>query len=126
MNNNFIEIEINPNYIQFPILQNGEEVYAMKYPRNVILLSNSFYEDATIHCIGYDNDNNIMIIIFHKKNDGLKKPPIEVDKEIHYFANVNKDVFNNFLNSENKTVYFNDNIKDKYISCIEAMLPYFL
>ena len=58
MNNNFIEIEINPNYIQFPILQNGEEVYAMKYPRNVMLLSNSFYEDETIHCIGYDNDNN--------------------------------------------------------------------
>ena len=112
MNNNFIEIEIDPNYIRFPILQNGEEVYAMKYPRNVILLSNSFYEDDTIHCIGYDNDNNIMIIIFHKKNDGLKKPPIEVDKEIHYFANVNKDVFNNFLNSENKTVYFNDNIKE--------------
>ena len=126
MNNHSLEIEIDPNYIRFPILQNGEEVSAMKYHRNVILLSNSFYEDDTIHCIGYDNDNNIMIIIFHKKNDGLKKPPIEVDKEIHYFANVNKDVFNNFLNSENKTVYFNDNIKDKYISCIEAILPYFL
>ena len=62
MNNNFIEIEINPNYIQFPILQNGEEVYAMKYPRNVMIMSNNFYEDETIHCIGYDNDNNIMNI----------------------------------------------------------------
>lgn len=126
MNNNFIEIEINPNYIQFPILQNGEEVYAMKYPRNIMIVSNNFYEDETIHCIGYDNDNNIMTIIFHKKNDESKKPPIEVNKEIHYFANVNKNVFNDFLNSENKTIFFNDNIKDKYISCIEAILPYFL
>lgn len=126
MNNNFIKIKIDPNYIQFPIVQNGEEVYAMKYPRNIMIMSNNFYEDETIHCIGYDDINNIMTIIFHKKNNDLKKPPIEVNKEIHYFANVTKDVFDNFLNSENKTIYFNDNIKEKYISCIEAILPYFL
>ena len=41
MNNNFIEIKIDPNYIQFPIVQNGEEVYAMKYPRNIMIMSNN-------------------------------------------------------------------------------------
>ena len=121
MNNNFIEIEINPNYIQFPIVKNGEEVYTINYPRNIMIMSNNFYEDETIHCIGYDDISSIMTIIFHKKNNEFKKPPIEVNKEIHYFANVNKDVFDNFLNSENKTIYFNDNIKDKYISMMRAI-----
>ena len=106
MNNNFIEIKIDPNYIQFPIVQNGEEVYAMKYPRNIMIMSNNFYEDETIHCIGYDDINNIMTIIFHKKSNDLKKPPIEVNKEIHYFANVNKDVFDNFLNSAKDKIVF--------------------
>lgn len=121
-----IELEINPDYIQFPILAvNEKELYVVHVPRNIMVLSDIF-DDETIHCVGYDLKENVMMIINHKKSDDLKEPPVKISCEANYYYKVDKCIFDDFIDSTNKTKFFEDNIENKYNTCTEPMLPYFL
>ncbi|MBO5003828.1 MAG: hypothetical protein J6D03_00875 [Clostridia bacterium] len=125
-NEHIITLDIDPNMIQFPIqIDRFGKPIVIKVSREFMKVSPVYTDDETIHCIGYDSKNKIMMVVNHKLNDDIHKKPYELIPYVKYFYDVSESTVMEFMKAKNKTKWFKDRICGVYVNCVEPLSIYF-